>query len=288
MRSLAQPLAAVRTGSLAAPMRLSAVLGALSRDFDRAQGQPDGHGQRGAWIALHIGRQLELNDAVLGDLLYIALLKHAGGGAAARLGQLCGEAGRRAARTLDWHCLRQRAGFLLRHAGAGETPMRRLARMAVLAWHGDRLEAELVRARCGRGAAIARRLGLGERVAQAIYSLDEHWNGRGHTEGLRGEAIPLGARIALLAQIVAAFHETAGREAALAEAARRAGSWFDPRMVAALQAASLEPGFWDGLAGEDIAERLAAVEPAGRVVSGEERRRIVGVVAEGREEDFFF
>ena len=65
-------------------------------------------------------------------------------------------------------------------------------------------------ARCDRGAEIARMLFLSEQTATAIHSLDEHWDGRGMPDGLRGEEIPLAARILCLAQTVEVFHATGG------------------------------------------------------------------------------
>ena len=41
-----------------------------------------------------------------------------------------------------------------------------------------------------------------EGVAGGIYSLDEHWNGGGRPDQLAGQAIPVYARIALLAQVI--------------------------------------------------------------------------------------
>jgi response regulator RpfG family c-di-GMP phosphodiesterase len=81
---------------------------------------------------------------------------------------------------------------------------------AALVWH-----------RCG--AAIARRIGFPEPTAQAIRALDEHWCGLGHPDGLRGEAIPLLARVALLAQWLEMFHAGGGVVAALRVGGRRWG-----------------------------------------------------------------
>ncbi|MGP0036721.1 MAG: HD domain-containing phosphohydrolase [Solirubrobacteraceae bacterium] len=64
---------------------------------------------------------------------------------------------------------------------------------------------KFMEARCDRGAEIARMLFLSEQTAGAIRSLDEHWDGRGMPDGLRGEEIPLAARILCLAQTVQAF-----------------------------------------------------------------------------------
>jgi HD-GYP domain-containing protein (c-di-GMP phosphodiesterase class II) len=69
---------------------------------------------------------------------------------------------------------------------------------------------------------------------EAVRALDEHWDGRGRPRGLRGDEIPLLARIVCLAQTTEIFAGTYGVEAALAMAAERRGSWFDPALVDAL------------------------------------------------------
>lgn len=257
-------------------VRLCEVLGALSYALDLTEGQPEGHCQRAAWIGMHIGAQLGLDDTALCDLFYTLLLKDAGCSSnAARLWQLYGGDDRRTKhdyKTVDSQSLRQLARFVLTHAGPGERLRQRIERVLAMARHGDALANELIQTRCERGADIVRRLGFGDRVAQAVYALDEHWNGRGRAQGMRGVAIPLGARIALVAQVVDVFHEAAGPEAALQEAARRAGSWFDPRVVAALQAASLEPGFWSGLGEPGLDARVAALEPGAQAIMADEDR----------------
>jgi HD-GYP domain-containing protein (c-di-GMP phosphodiesterase class II) len=103
-------------------------------------------------------------------------------------------------------------------------------------------------------------LGLSEPTAQAIYALDEHWDGAGHPDGLRGEQIPLGARIANLAQGLEIFWSAGGEKAALALARKRRGAWFDPRLVDALQALD-----WSGLREPD----LRAHQPADRPLSAD-------------------
>ena len=68
--------------------------------------------------------------------------------------------------------------------------------------------------RCDRGAEIARKMRFSEAVAQSIRHLDEHWDGGGMPAGLRGDAIPVYSRIALLAQIVDVFQTANGIAAA--------------------------------------------------------------------------
>jgi putative nucleotidyltransferase with HDIG domain len=103
-------------------------------------------------------------------------------------------------------------------------------------------------------------------VATAVYSLDEHFNGQGKPEGLQGDAIPVNARIALLAQVIDVFHTADGREAALAEARARAGRWFDPVHVAAFERVAASARFWSTLASAELEREVLALVPAGHEV----------------------
>jgi Ni,Fe-hydrogenase III large subunit len=89
---------------------------------------------------------------------------------------------------------------------------------------------------------------------------------------LRAEAIPIPARIALLAQVVDVFHAVAGERGADAEVHRRSGSWFDPQVCAAFSAAAHEKSFWAGLRPEGLEQRVWALEPAARTVLIDEER----------------
>jgi putative nucleotidyltransferase with HDIG domain len=115
--------------------------------------------------------------------------------------------------------------------------------------------------RCERGAEIARMLELPGDAAQAIYALDEHWDGNGHPHGLAEEEIPLLARILCLSQTVEVFHGRHGLDAALEMAQKRSGTWFDPQLVEALQTLREDTAFWDGLLADEIHLRVAELEP---------------------------
>jgi HD-GYP domain-containing protein (c-di-GMP phosphodiesterase class II) len=89
-----------------------------------------------------------------------------------------------------------------------------------------------------RHAAMARmlaaQLGLGEAVESAVGASYEHWDGKGWPGDLRGDAVPIAARIAALAEYVEVAHRVGGVADALQIARRRAGKQFDPAIVAAL------------------------------------------------------
>jgi diguanylate cyclase (GGDEF)-like protein len=69
----------------------------------------------------------------------------------------------------------------------------------------------------------------------------EHWDGSGYPHGLKGQEIPLGSRIVLVADAFEAitadrpYRRAQSPEAALAELRSRAGTQFDPDVVAALE-----------------------------------------------------
>lgn len=256
--------------------RLSELVGALSYALDLAEGQAPGHCLRCCWIGMQIGSRLGLRASQLSELYYTLLLKDAGGSSnAARLCQLYGgdeRATKRDLKTIDQQSRAQVLRFLIRHAGVGEALHARLHRLAHIVHHGEAFARELVRTRGERGAAIAQRIGFGERVARGIHSLDEHWNGKGWPDNLNGLAIPLYARIALLAQVADVFHAVGGSQAARKEVRGRSGAWFDPCIAALFLEISRDLRFWEGLAPEGLQARVAACEPVRAVMAVNEER----------------
>ena len=118
--------------------------------------------------------------------------------------------------------------------------------MVHIATHQAETSGDLIQARCSRGAQIARSLGMSEEAAECIRCLDEHWDGRGQPARLRGEDIPLTARIACLAQTMEVFATTFGPDAAFEVARKRAGTWFDPQLVRLAQGLWRDEAFWQG------------------------------------------
>ena len=86
----------------------------------------------------------------------------------------------------------------------------------------------LMQARCDRGAEIARMIGLTDGTAEAIRTLDEHWDGHGQPRWLLGEQIPLLGRILCLAQTVEIFHAAGGVDDAYAVARAARGHLVRP------------------------------------------------------------
>jgi putative nucleotidyltransferase with HDIG domain len=85
-------------------------------------------------------------------------------------------------------------------------------------------------------------------VAPLVYAHHERWDGKGYPEGLRGDAIPLGARIIAVAE---AFDAMTSRHsykppiapaAALEEILAGAGTQFDPRVAEVFASVLRRPG----------------------------------------------
>ena len=86
-------------------------------------------------------------------------------------------------------------------------------------------EFEKMKAHAPAGAAILEHAGFPLEAARMVRGHHEHWDGTGYPDGLRHEAIPLGARILAVADCLAAGGD------ALQLLAAGSGTIFDPRIV---------------------------------------------------------
>ena len=251
-------LSAVETVSLAE------ILGAFSHALDMTEGQPEGHCVRACWVGMHIGAEIGLSEKELWELYYTVLLKDLGCSSnAARICQLYladDISFKRDFATVD-PSLIAAIGFVVSHTGLKAGLVERFRALSNIFTRSNEIVRELTQTRCQRGADIARKLRFSETVAEGIANLDEFWDGKGHPAGVSGRTIPVYSRIALLSQVVDVFFKSAGMQAALDEARKRSGSWFDPSLVAAFESVARQPAFWEGLASPDIRTRLCALEP---------------------------
>jgi putative nucleotidyltransferase with HDIG domain len=255
---------------------MSAVLTGLSAALDITEGHPRGHAARTCLISMRLADALRLSPDESSDLFYAALLKDAGCSSnAARVFQMFGgpdeHATKRAVWLRDWRKLDQKVRYAFDWVEPEGDFLARVRQFIKLAAVGPGGERELFEIRCARSAAIARALGMSEATAQAVQSMDEHWDGGGHPAGLRGERIPIAARIIGLAQVVEIFWGVAGPERALEMAADRRGRWFDPELVDCLNQIS-SPAMWASLETTDLNATVAAAEPAERAIDATDER----------------
>ena len=257
----------------ASSIKLSELIAALSQALDITEGQPEGHCIRCCWIGMHVGREIGMSEDDLWNLYYTLLLKDLGCSSnAARICELYltdDLAFKQDFKTVG-DSLPQVLKFVLKHTGLKAGLAERFRAVMTILRDGPQISRDLIATRCQRGAEIARLLRFPESVAAGIYSLDEHFNGQGKPERLAGDAIPLFARIALMAQVIDVFHTADGARAARAEVRHRAGSWFDPQLVDAFERVAESGAFWAMLRSENIAAAVSALEPAARVVPVDE------------------
>jgi putative nucleotidyltransferase with HDIG domain len=122
-------------------------------------------------------------------------------------------------------------------------------------------EFALIKKHPGNAVAILSPIKKFQVFLPCIKSHHERMDGRGYPDGLAGEEIPLLGRILCVADsydaIVSArpYKETMTKEEGIKVIQRKAGTQFDPRVVAALTAVYTRPAF-------DAVEQAAAGEPA--------------------------
>ena len=241
------------------------IIGSMSYALDLTDGQPAGHSLRCCWIGMHIGQYLNLSPQHQHDLYYMLLLKDAGCSSnASRLCELYGSDDilvKRAFKEVDSQDKRLLAKFILKYCGLKGSSLSKMKHFLLLAIKGGKISNELITSRCSRGAKVAQQLGLNNDVAQGIYSLDEHYNGKGLACGLKEEEIPLYSRVALLAQVIDVFFKVAGKEVCCLHVNKRSGFWFDPALVTYFNDLSSNEDFWQGLTANDLDQRVTKFQP---------------------------
>ncbi len=254
-------------------IRLAELLGLLSHALDMTEGQPIGHCARACWIGTHVGMALGMADDDLADLYYTILLKDLG--CSSNAARICALyladdiRFKKDFKTIDGS-LSAALRFVFAKTGLESGLSERLRAIVNILQNGGQISRDLIETRCHKGADIAARMRFSPAVQDGIRCLDEHWDGGGKPEGLRGDAIPRAANIALLAQVADVFRTDRGPQAALAEVRARSGKWFDPALVAAFLEVAEAPHFWDALNAPDLEQRLFALPPALRAAPVDE------------------
>ncbi len=226
---------------------LPEIIHAFSYALDLTEGQPAGHCVRSCIIGSRIGEAIGLPLRDRNDLFYALLLKDLGCSSnSARIWELYQADDLRFKQDYKTIPLGLKAtlGFVFSQTARGASIADRAKAITNILRNGDDIAQEMIVARCTRGSDIARTLRFHEGVCNGIYHLDEHWDGSGRPGHLRGHAIPLFSRIALLAQIADVFHSHGGPDLAVAEVCARSGSWLDPELVTAFAALARVPNFW--------------------------------------------
>jgi len=250
------------------PIRLSELVSALSYALDLVEGQPAGHAVRTCLIGMRIAEALGLSAEMKRDLYFALLLKDAGCSSnATRMCQIvAGDeiAAKAAVKTTDWTKKGlESIKYAWTHIAPGAPLLQKLKKIAETAIHQKPQSKELIQIRCDRGASIAMEMGFSQGTANAIRSLDEHWNGQGYPDGLQGEEIPLLARMLNLCQTLEVYWREKEAGAAIRVALERSKRWFDPKLAKVAARLGKEGTLFRGLAEESLLQpMLHEFEPA--------------------------
>ena len=231
-----------------------------------------GHAVRTCLISMRIAESLGLAEEERADLYFAALLKDAGCSTnSVKVHQTFGDdvEAKRAVKLIDWTKKLDCVLYGLKTVHRDRSLSGRFRGLRDLLTDPEAGMVEMTRVRCDRGAQIAISLGFGQPVAEAIRSLDEHWDGFGAPMGLQGEAIPLLARVLGFAQTLDVMVQAMGVHAALRAVRRRSGRWFDPAVVRAARSFENDATFWRGLGEGARKTALEIATPATVRLSGE-------------------
>lgn len=244
---------------------LAALLCALSFATSIGLGERMEHGLRSAYIGLHIADNLNLSEEDRAAVFYGALLKDVGctacGAGLAAFFPDDELAPRLEFIIVDPTRVGEIVAWLSRAAPRDRQFLTRVARLLSFFAHCGAVLKEAMRGHCEVAVLFARQLGLPAPVQDAVHYQFERWDGRGMAYGLRGDAVPIAARILHAAQVLELACRFGGPEAARALARERAGERFDPAVAAAFLTCEAPPDFWEEIDEGSAAAAILAMQP---------------------------
>lgn len=218
---------------------LSEIISALSYALDLTEGAVHGHALRSCLLGMRIAAEAKLPTDQTSSLYFALLLKDVGCSSnASRMCQIVGgddRAVKAGVKFEDWTKPHKPSlstvKLLWKNVLPDSGAAARVARILRIGVTQQRNNELMIGLRCDRGASILGKLGMGEAAAQAVRSLDEHWDGGGYPDRAQREQIPLLARICAVAQHLDVFSSGRGVDKAIETLQQRSGTWFDPQLV---------------------------------------------------------
>jgi HD-GYP domain-containing protein (c-di-GMP phosphodiesterase class II) len=221
-------------GESAEPLRLADVLASLSLVADSGFGLPPDESMRSCLITTAVARRMGLGEAEVAASFYTALLEHVGcTGFAHETAQAYGDelvANAAVART-NVADPRAALATFLPAVSRGRGPLGTARLIVFELTQGSGFGRRFATATCEVGRETAQRLGLPYPVQRGLNEVYESWNGKGGSQGLKGDSISLPGRIARLGATVARFDAIGGAELAVDAVRRRTGGLLDPEIA---------------------------------------------------------
>jgi putative nucleotidyltransferase with HDIG domain len=218
---------------------LSEIISALSYALDLTDGAVHGHALRSCLLGMRIAAEAKLPGDQTSSLYFALLLKDVGCSSnAMRMGQIVGgddRAVKVGVEYEDWSKPYKpslsKIKLFWNDVLPGSNAGARAARSLQMGMAQHSKNEAMIGLRCGRGAGILNKLGMGEAAAEAVRSVDKHWDGSGDPDRMQREQIPLLARICAVAQHLDVFCSGRGVDYAVETLKERSGTWFDPQLV---------------------------------------------------------
>jgi HD-GYP domain-containing protein (c-di-GMP phosphodiesterase class II) len=235
-----------------AEVRLAELVAALSLGVDLGFGQPMEHVLRQCLIALRLAERVGLDEEARAVVYYTALLVNVG----------CHSDAHEQAKWFgDDIALKSTkygpghpAVAAMKLVGSGNPPLHRFRVGLEFVVRGWRETSDMINQHAALARSLAEQLRLSDEVSEALGAAYEQWDGRGWPGELRGEDVPIAARLAQLAEYAEVAHRVGGVEAAREVARKRAGKQFDPELAKRFRAdaelilADLDSvGTWDAV-----------------------------------------
>src|SRR5246127_1237897 len=220
-------------GSDRVRLRLAELVAALSLGVDLGFGQPMEHVLRQCLIALRLAERAGLDEHARAGVYYTALLVSVGCHTDAHeQAKWFGDDIALKSGKYDHELRSVRAAAAgMRRLGSGHAGSYRFRVALQFALSGHREVADMINNHAAMTRTLGEQLGLPDEVLEALGGAYETWDGRGWPGELKGEDVPIAARLAQLAEFVEVEHRVGGVEAAKTLARKRAGKQFDPNLA---------------------------------------------------------
>jgi HD-GYP domain-containing protein (c-di-GMP phosphodiesterase class II) len=262
------------------PVRLAELVGALSLGIDLGFGQPMEHVLRQCLIALRLAEGIGLSEPQRAAVYYTALLINIGCHSDAHeQAKWFGDDIALKALKYDHEPRSLRmAATGLRLLGSGHSPLHRFRLGLEFVLSGHREVDDMISHHAGIARTLGEQLSLPGEVLDALGAGYERWDGRGWPGKLKGQAIPVAARIAQASEYV----EVANRSGGVAAVKKLARAWRGRQFDPAVSDLLVERGeaLLSALDGVAVWDAVISAEPALAVVlSGEHLQAALVAIA---------